>query len=81
MKRAPRIDNYDLSRTPHRLRFNRHAKIHITEQRRLLKSTGRHEYRQKARKNLMRVPASAPPTQPVQSDPKQPNSSNPHRHS
>lgn len=48
MKRAPRIDNYDLSRKPHGLRFKRHAQIQITEPRRLLKSTGRHEYRQKS---------------------------------
>jgi len=60
MKRAPRIENYDLSRTPHRLRFNRHPQIQITEGRRLLKSTRPDAFRQKARKTHDEFAATSP---------------------
>lgn len=67
MKHALHIKNHNLSRTLHRLRFKRHAQIQITERRRLLKSTGRHEYRQKSPQKTDEIARISPtnPTCPV----------------
>ncbi|WP_212635012.1 hypothetical protein, partial [Aliiruegeria lutimaris] len=63
------IENHDLSHTPHRLWFNRHAQFQISEGRRLLKSTGHNAYRQKARTKPDEFANTSPtnPTCPVRS--------------
>ena len=69
MTRGPKIENYNLSRTPHRFRSNWHAQIQISLVRRGLKSTRRDANRPKARKTHAEFVPTGPakPACPVRS--------------